>query len=612
MGPLRSRLLTAAAALAMPVAAGAQAPAMFRGDAAHHAVYRGGGTTIVGVQWRYPTAGDVISSPTVWGDAVYVGSGDGRLYALDRATGRPLWAFDAGAPIASTPAVAEGMVFFGTRTGRYLALDARRGTVRWQLATGPDQPLPWGHESGDVYTSSPAYAQGVLVFGAGDGHVYAVTAATGKVRWRAATGGRVRSSPAVDGGTVVVGSADGDVYAFDLATGRRRWRFATQGASLNSGDFGFDRRTVQSSPAVANGTVFIGARDGFLYALDAATGALRWRVDHHVSWVNSSPAVADGVVYDGSSDAHFEQAVEALSGRELWRTPTEVPVWSSAAVAGTTLCYGDGAGLVHVADRRTGRDLAIFRTGGKVFGSPVVSGALLFVGGTDGAVYALRLGAGAPVRRAVFFDSSYEARSRVANGREIATYLAHRGYEVVDARSVVRFLETRVADRDPSVLVFGMDVLPPALATASPGASPLRRYLDAGGKVVWVGVPPMLWQPDSAGGRDPQLKDMDWSAPTRLLGVPHDAAIFDARGARATATGRRWGLPERWHDRWSVAPSGVTTTLGLDEWGLAAAWVRSYGGPEGTGFVRVPPDDLLAIYVAAEYRPAPASALGPG
>jgi hypothetical protein len=42
--------------------------------------------------------------------------------------------------------------------------------------------------------------------------------------------------------------------------------------------------------------------------------------------------------------------------------------------------------------------------------------------------------------------------------------------------------------------------------------------------------------------------------------------------------------------------------LGTDEWGLAAAWYKSYGGPEGTGFFRVPDDDL-SIYLAAEYRP---------
>jgi outer membrane protein assembly factor BamB len=66
---------------------------------------------------------------------------------------------------------------------------------------------------------------GTVFFGAGDGRVYAVNAATGKEKWHAQAEGRVRASPAVDASRVYVGSADGRVYAFDRATG------ATNGGS---------------------------------------------------------------------------------------------------------------------------------------------------------------------------------------------------------------------------------------------------------------------------------------------------------------------------------------------------------------------------------------------
>jgi outer membrane protein assembly factor BamB len=71
---------------------------------------------------------------------------------------------------------------------------------------------------------------------------------------------------------------------------------------------------------VSGGTVFVGARDGFLYAISADSGRLRWRFDHKISWVNSSPAVMDGTVYAGSSDGQFVHAVDAASGTERWRT----------------------------------------------------------------------------------------------------------------------------------------------------------------------------------------------------------------------------------------------------------------------------------------------------
>ena len=73
---------------------------MFRGGPSRTGVYPASpGSALVGLQWRFMTDGDVISSPTVVGRTVYVGSGDGRLYALDRSAGTRKWAFDAGNPI---------------------------------------------------------------------------------------------------------------------------------------------------------------------------------------------------------------------------------------------------------------------------------------------------------------------------------------------------------------------------------------------------------------------------------------------------------------------------------------------------------------------------------
>jgi outer membrane protein assembly factor BamB len=577
--------------------------AMFRGDATHSGVYAGSpGQYLAGLQWRFLTEGDVISSPTVLGETVYVGSGDGRLYALDRNTGARKWAFDSGNPIPSSPAVGGGAVYFGTRDGHFFGVDARTGKQRWTLATGPVMPWPWGHESGDVYLSSPAFADGTVFFGAGDGRVYAVDAATGKEKWRAQTSGRVRSSPAVDASRVYVGSADGRVYAFDRATGAQKWKFETEGVKLESGKFGFDRRTVQSSPAIANGTVFVGARDGWIYAIDATSGAEKWRFDHKVSWINTSPAVLDGVVYAGSSDGQFVQALEAASGRELWRTTTGV-TWSSPAVAGDMLYVGDGAGRLHALDRRTGKILWSFRTGSTMHSSPTVSGDLIIVGSTDGGVYAVRA-TGTPVQRAVFFDSTYIKSASVPDASLLSRYFSNRGYQVLDEKALGEFLQARIADTAPSVLVFAIDHLPPsAVDTTAFEQSPLRRYLDAGGKVVWPGIPPVLFPRDPKTGSPGGLSALKWGNATKLLGVPHESAMFDQRGVRATDTGKRWGLQPRWRTGWGIDIDRSITVLGLDEFGLASAWVKRYGGPEGTGFVRVPPDDPMTVFLAAEYRP---------
>jgi hypothetical protein len=257
-----------------------------------------------------------------------------------------------------------------------------------------------------------------------------------------------------------------------------------------------------------------------------------------------------------------------------------------------------------VTDRATGAEVSNFRTGSQIFSSPVIDGDLLFVGSGDGGVYALRLGAASDApKRAVFFDSTYLRASRIGNAADVARYLRNGGYETLDAKSVAKFLEDRVTDRAPSVVVFAIDLPPAEVVKPPPATSLLRRYLDAGGKIVWLGLPPNIWPVEPLEGQRKSLGEVQWAAPEALLGVPHGDALFDQRGARATPVGQHWGLTSRFRVTWSVAPAGVTNVLALDDWGLAGAWSKEYGGARGTGFVRVPPENVLSVYLAAEYRP---------
>jgi len=115
-------------------------------------------------------------------------------------------------------------------------------------------------------------------------------------RWAFETGNDVRSSPAVVDGTVYVGSMDGSVYAIDAADGTEQWVFETDNG-------------VFSSPVVVEDTVYVGSWDNRVYALSASDGSEQWSFGTG-DLVISSPAVAGGTVYAGSYDNH----VYALSG----------------------------------------------------------------------------------------------------------------------------------------------------------------------------------------------------------------------------------------------------------------------------------------------------------
>lgn len=587
----------------------AQSTSQFRGDAAHSGSYASSGpATFGGLQWRVQTDGPVRGSPTISGGTLFVGSADGHLYAIDVESGAVRWRRSLGSPVSSTPAVAHGLVFAGGLDGVMHALRASDGAPSWTVRTGPPVKLRWGYESGETWTSSPNVMGDLVVFGARDGHVYAVEARTGRERWRYDAGSRVYSSPAIAAGVAYVGGQDGHVHAIDLASGTAKWRFATEGTKLQSADFGFDRTTVQSSPAVAGGVVFVGARDGWHYAIDAATGTERWRVDHKVSWVNTSPAVTDGLVFVGSSDGHFIQAVDAASGVERWRTPSVNIVWSSPAVDRDRLYIGEGDGTVYALEKRTGREVWRYRMGARTVSSPVVHDGRLFIGSDDGGVYALNAApAGtSSMRRAVFWDTAFVAAPLSRNRVTVRDYLRGRGYEVLDAAGLERFFEERLRDRAPSVVVFSMDHLPATVAPVSSDTVLFRRYLNAGGTAVWLGAPPLL-APLTAQG----LKDLDRSAPKRLLGVSFDGGNFDPLGVTPNAAGRRLGLPAWYIDNWSADPRDVTTVWAVDEQGQAAAWIKGFGGATGTGFMHFfagdatpgRPQNHHAIQIVAELRP---------
>jgi eukaryotic-like serine/threonine-protein kinase len=106
-------------------------------------------------------------------------------------------------------------------------------------------------------------------------------------KWVYQTGGYIYSSPAVVNGVVYVGSKDGNLYALDAASGAKKWAYQT-GKGV-------------SSPVVVNGVVYVGSEDGNLYALDATSGAKKWAYQTG-GYVISSPAVINGVVYVGSWD----------------------------------------------------------------------------------------------------------------------------------------------------------------------------------------------------------------------------------------------------------------------------------------------------------------------
>jgi outer membrane protein assembly factor BamB len=146
-----------------------------------------------------------------------------------------------------------------------------------------------------------------------------------------------------------------------------------------------------SSPAVWNGTVYFGSGDGNVYALDAASGALRWKVQTG-NVVHASPAIADGTGFIGSWDTYF-YALDEKSGEKKWALPTEGSwVVASAAVRGDKVDVTTSDSSLLLVDATSGAvENKIGFDHWYVFSSPAIAGGTPYVGSTQGKVTAIDL-----------------------------------------------------------------------------------------------------------------------------------------------------------------------------------------------------------------------------
>jgi len=150
-----------------------------------------------------------------------------------------------------------------------------------------EEPGREAHRLDFDFAPQPVIAGGRVFFGSSaDDTVRALDLASGKVVWRFTTGGPVRFAPAVAGERVYATSDDGWLYCLETATGAVVWRFrAAPGDDLLLGNGRMiSRWPLRSGVAVVGDTVYTVAGmwpgEGiYVYALDAETGAVRWRND---------------------------------------------------------------------------------------------------------------------------------------------------------------------------------------------------------------------------------------------------------------------------------------------------------------------------------------------
>ncbi len=297
-------------------------------------------------------------------------------------------------------------------------------------------PAFTGVTGGPVY-SSPAVVNGVAYVTSGDGYLYAFSAKGGTgcsnspascpPLWTAPLAAVnapglspaalvvtvLMSSPAVSSGEVLVGANNGYLEAFDANGSRNCSGPPTVCIPLWTGQTG---GAIVSSPLVVAGVVYVGSADGKLYAFDQAgvinctAGACAplW-TGQTGGAIDDSPAEVGSTIYVGSGDGKLDSF--SLSGTTgcsgtpkvcvpLWTGTTGAPITYSSPLVGSSGVYvGATDGKVYAFDPAgvagcSGTPVSCAPlwtavTGGPIQGSPALNNNVLYIGSSDGKLYAL-------------------------------------------------------------------------------------------------------------------------------------------------------------------------------------------------------------------------------
>ncbi len=336
----------------------------------------------------------IYSSPVVWNSTVYVGVSS-TLRALWAKNGSERWAYEAINPIHTAPTVADGAVYFGMNDISgigVVAVDARTGAHLWN-ATIPD-----------YVTCAPLVAGQFVYAGCQDGLLYCLHRSNGTTAWTFDTtrafkyGALAYWDGKVFFGVDALDDNMGKVLAVNATTGKEAWNATVVGS-------------VWSAPAIVDGTVLVGTAadkalglevgNGYVYRLDAMTGAQVWR-SLNLGRVYASPAVASGRVFIGTFGKTIND-IELIEPRmycldldndgvTLWSNASlhavqKAKIWSSVAVAGTKILFGDELGYMN-AWSVLGRPIwsTDIGDGSAVKVSPAVAMEQVYAANTLGAV----------------------------------------------------------------------------------------------------------------------------------------------------------------------------------------------------------------------------------
>ncbi len=303
------------------------------------------------------------------------------------------------------PVLSESLVYISSQDGRVLSLNAQSCIP--VLGTFPQEqqdPLkgiygtPW-LEAGTLFVGSYDNSKNMS-------KLYALNSADLNLepywifpRDEQTDIREVVAGPVVADGKVIFGSSDGYMRAINVATGQLAWSpFKTN-------------NKIWSTPTVDSDTIYFGSLDQGLYAVSVVDGSPRWTEPFQTNGgIVSSPLVIGGRVYFGSFDRNF-YAVDTRSGTQVWSFEGSAWFWSSPVVdmERRAIYVGDMDGMLYALDIDTGAQQWEFDLENPIISTPVMVDGQLVVASDGGLVYVISPAAN--VEQPPFIDVKAKVRA---------------------------------------------------------------------------------------------------------------------------------------------------------------------------------------------------------
>ena len=318
--------------------------------------------------------------PVSNGETVFAADHEGKVSAIDIASGKRLWSTELDVAISGGVGYASGQVLVGSIEGEVYVLSAADGSVIW-TATVSSEILASPQSNGEVVAVQTI-----------DNQLFAFDAETGNALWQHEDDAplltvRGTSTALVTDRMILAGFDSGKLIAFNPENGSLIWESRL---ALPKGRTDLERMVdVDGEALLVDDVIYAVTYQGRLGAISRGTGRSLWFQDsssHH------APAYSQEQVYV-TEDEDAVRAFKAGSGQPVWINEQLFlrQLTGPARLAGT-IAVADAEGYLHLLDPVDGHFVGRVKVDGSGVSAPMLTvGESLIVQANDGSVTAYRL-----------------------------------------------------------------------------------------------------------------------------------------------------------------------------------------------------------------------------